>query len=192
MWIKGYSIMIERLIYKFVDNLGKSNNYNAQQIEQIKYILKVMLFEIIKLSLTVILFSIFGYFYESLFIIFLMAITKPFIGGYHEDTQVKCFIATIILVFFIIFLAEHSRLNLISCIMVNLLSIFSIYNRAPVIDKRMPISREDLIKRNRIIGLSVVLILSIVSIAIYKFTWIPQTIVWTILVQAILMFNKRI
>ena len=76
--------------------------------------------------------------------------------------------------------------------MVNLLSIFSIYNRAPVIDKRMPISREDLIKRNRIIGLSVVLILSIVSIAIYKFTWIPQTIVWTILVQAILMFNKRI
>ena len=184
--------MIEKLICKFVDNLGKSNNYNEQQIEQIKYTLKVMLFEIIKLSLTIIIFSIFGYFYESLFVIFLMSITKPFIGGYHEDTQVKCFIATVILVFFIIFLAEHSRLNLISCIMINLLSIFSVYNKAPVIDKKMPITREELIRRNRTIGISIVLILSIVSITIYKFTLISQTMVWTILVQAILMFNKRI
>lgn len=184
--------MVEELICKFADNLGKSNNYSEQQIEQIKYTLKVILFEIIKLSLTVILFSIFGYFYESLFVIFLMSITKPFIGGYHEDTQIKCFIATIILVFLIIFLAEHSRLSLISCIMVNLLSVFSIYNRAPVIDNRMPITRVELIRRNRTIGISIALILSIVSIAIYKFTWISQTIVWTILVQAILMFNKRI
>lgn len=182
--------MIERFIYKFVEDLGEYNNYSNEQIEQVKYTLKSIIFEVIKLSLTIIIFSILGYFKESLVAILAMCVTKPFIGGYHEDTQVKCFIATLILVFFIIFLSGHSRLNLMSCIILNLLSVFSIYNKAPVIDYRMPITREDLIKRNRIIGISSTLILAIVSIVLYKITWVSQIIVWTILVQAMLMFNK--
>lgn len=182
--------MIEKFIYKFVDDLGEYNNYSNEQIEQIKYTLKAIIFEVIKLSFTIIVFSILGYFKESFAIILLMSITKPFIGGYHEDTQVKCFIATLILVFFIIFLSQHSRLNLISIIILNLLSIFSIYNRAPVRDNRMPITRIDLIRRNRIIGISSILILAIVSIILYKIIWLSQIIVWTILVQATLMFNK--
>lgn len=182
--------MIERFIYKFVDDLGEYNNYSNEQIEQIKYTLKAIMFEVIKLSLTIIVFSILGYFKESLVTILVMSITKPFIGGYHEDTQVKCFIATLILVFFIVFLAQYSRLSFISCIILNLISIFSVYNKAPVIDDRMPITREDLIKRNRIIGISSILILAIASIILYKITWLAQIIVWTILVQAMLMFNK--
>lgn len=182
--------MIERFIYKFVEDLGEYNNYSNEQIEQVKYTLKSIIFEVIKLSLTIIVFSILGYFKESLVTILVMCITKPFIGGYHEDTQVKCFIATLILVFFIIFLSEYSRLNLMSCIILNLLSVFSVYNKAPVIDDRMPITREDLIKRNRIIGISSTLILAIVSIVLYKIPWASQIIVWTILVQAMLMVNK--
>jgi accessory gene regulator B len=181
---------MEKLIYKFVDNLGEYNNFTNEQIEQSKYALKVAIYELIKIFLIISIFSLLGYFKESALIIFIMLITKPFIGGYHEDTQIKCFIATFILVSFIIILSESNKLNLISCIILNLISVFSIYNKAPVIDARMPITREDLIRKNRKIGITNIIILALLSIIMFKVTWFSKIVVYTILVQAMLMFNK--
>ncbi|WP_411169979.1 accessory gene regulator B family protein [Clostridium sp. MB05] len=182
--------MVEKLIYRCVENLGEYNNYSNEQIEQSKYALKIIVYEFVKILLIISIFSALGYFKESLLIVFIMSITKPFIGGYHEDTQVKCFIATLILVTSIIFLFENNKLSLLSCIILNLISIFSVYNKAPVIDDRMPITREDLIKKNRRIGITIIVILSLLSIIMFRVIWTSQIIVWTILVQAILMFNK--
>ena len=50
--------MIEKLIYRFVDNLSEYNNYNEDQVEQIKYSLKVIVYELIKIILLIIIFSI--------------------------------------------------------------------------------------------------------------------------------------
>lgn len=182
--------MIEKLIYRFVDSLSEYNNYNEDQVEQIKYSLKVIVYELIKIILLITIFSILGYFKESLLILFIMSITKPFIGGYHEDTQLKCFTATLILIVIIIILFENNRLNLISSIILNLISIFSVYNKAPIINDKMPITREDLIRKNRKIGITNVVSLALLSLIMFKVKWISQIIVWTILVQAILMFNK--
>lgn len=182
--------MLEKLIYRFVDDLGRYNNYNNEQIEQVKYALKIFLYEIIKFVLIIFIFSVLGYFKESLLITFIMSVTKPFIGGYHEDTQIKCFIATVIVVMSIIILFKNNNLNLISCVILNLISIFSVYNKAPVVDSKMPITRKDIIKKNRKIGLINIIMLISFSIIIFKVKWASQIIVWTILVQAILMFNK--
>lgn len=76
-----------------------------------------------------------------------MSSIKPFIGGYHEDTQLRCFIATLIIVFSIIFLAKNNTLSFESCLILNFISIFSIYNKAPIINDKMPITRNDLIKK---------------------------------------------
>ncbi|GAA0816002.1 accessory gene regulator B family protein [Clostridium tertium] len=182
--------MIEKLIYRFVDSLSEYNNYNEDQVEQIKYSLKVIVYELIKIILLIIIFSILGYFKESLLILFIMSITKPFIGGYHEDTQLKCFTATLILIVIIIILFENNKLNLTSSSILNFISIFSIYNKAPIINDKMPITREDLIRKNRKIGITNVVLLALLSLIMFKVKWISQIIVWTILVQAILMFNK--
>ncbi|MDU2461240.1 MAG: accessory gene regulator B family protein [Clostridium sp.] len=182
--------MIEKLIYRFVDSLSEYNNYNEEQVEQIKYSLKVIVYELIKIILLIIIFSILGYFKESLLILFIMSITKPFIGGYHEDTQLKCFTATLILIVIIIILFENNKLNLTSSSILNFISIFSIYNKAPIINDKMPITREDLIRKNRKIGITNVVLLALLSLIMFKVKLISQIIVWTILVQAILMFNK--
>jgi len=187
---KGYYVMLENLIYSFIENIGEYNNYTVDQIDQAKYSLKLIVYEIIKMGLILLIFHFLGYFKESLLIISIMSITKPFIGGYHEDTQLKCFMATLILVLFILLLAKGTSIDFKNCIILNLISIFSIYNKAPIINEKMPITREDLIKRNRLIGLSVVFSLSILSIILFNVTWFSRIIVWTILVQAILMFNK--
>lgn len=95
-----------------------------------------------------------------------------------------------ILIVIIIILFENNKLNLTSSSILNFISIFSIYNKAPIINDKMPITREDLIRKNRKIGITNVVLLALLSLIMFKVKWISQIIVWTILVQAILMFNK--
>lgn len=182
--------MIEKLIYKFVDNIGEFNNFDNTQLEQAKYTFKVLIYEVTKLIILTIIFSLFGYFREIITILFIMSITKPFIGGYHEDTQLKCFMATLIISIGIIILMKFSDLSLLSLITLNLLIIFSVYNKAPIINDKMPITKDELIIKNRKLGISSVILFAITSIILFKISWLSQTIVWSLLVQTILMFNK--
>lgn len=182
--------MLESLIYKFVENIGNYNNYTSDQMEQAKYSVKIIVYEIIKVITIILVLSVSGYFKESILIIFIMSITKPFIGGYHEDTQLKCLTSTLLLTFIIIYLCKNNILSFKSSIILNSISIFSIYHQAPIINDKMPITRKDLILKNRLIGSINILILSILSIILFNINWFSEIIVWTILVQAILMFNK--
>lgn len=139
----------------------------------------------------IIIFSLIGYCKESIIIIGIMSITKPFIGGYHENTQIKCFIATMLITTGVILLGLNCKLNNISNCILILISLFSIYNTAPVLNNKMPITRLELIKRNRILGIIISLSVAISSILLYKHSELYEFITWTILFQSILMFNKR-
>lgn len=182
--------MLESLVYKFVENIGNYNNYTVDQMEQAKYSVKIIVYEVIKIIAVILVFSIFGCFEESIVIIFIMSITKPFIGGYHEDTQLKCLTSTLLLTFIIIYLSKNNILSFKSSIFLNSISIFSIYHQAPIINDKMPITKKNLISKNRLIGIINIFILSILSIILFNINLFSQIIVWTILVQAILMFNK--
>ena len=182
--------MLESLVYKFVENIGNSNNYTVDQMEQAKYSVKIIVYEAIKIIAVILVFSIFRCFKESIVIIFIMSITKPFIGGYHEDTQLKCLTSTLLLTFIIIYLSKNNILSFKSSIFLNSISIFSIYHQAPIINDKMPITKKNLISKNRLIGIINIFILSILSIILFNINLFSQIIVWTILVQAILMFNK--
>lgn len=184
--------MIEKLIYKFVDSIGEFNNFDDTQLEQAKYTFKIFIYEITKLIILTIIFALFGYLREIITILFIMSVTKPFIGGYHEDTQLKCFMATLVISICIIFLMKFSNLSLLSLITLNLLIIFSVYNKAPIINDKMPITKDALIIKNRKLGISAVILLAITSIILFKISWLSQILVWTLLVQTILMFNKYI
>lgn len=73
-----------------------------------------------------------------------MCIIRPFIGGYHENTQIKCFVATLILEIGILILSLQCNIGFISnCILISL-SIFCMWNQAPIINSKMPISRPQL------------------------------------------------
>lgn len=183
--------MFNKYINNIVKNIGEASNYNKEQFEIVEYVTKVILYEVIKILFILIVFSFIGYFKESLLIILIMSFTKPFIGGYHENTQIKCFIVTLLLVAVIIVLYENNKLGLQSCIILNLINIFVIYNKAPIINNKMLITKENLIKRNRNIAIINSIVLTFISIIMFRFKWISQIIVWTMLIQVILMFNKN-
>lgn len=182
---------MDKIIGDFVSNIARYNKYTTEQKEEIEYTLKIITYELIKILLLVCLFYLIGYVSECILILFIMGVTKPFIGGYHEDSQIKCFIATAILIGIIIQLSVNSNIGYIGCILLNLVSIFAIYNRAPVLNDKMPITKSALIKRNRKIGIVNTSILAIASIVLLSSTRLSQVIVWTICIQTMLMFNKN-
>ena len=182
--------MIDKIINWFIRDLQKHNNYNEIQVEQMKYFMKVTTYEFIKLVLVLLIFFLLGFFKECFVIIIFMMSTKPFTGGYHEDTQIKCFVGTLIIVSSIILISKNSNLDIVTCIILNLISIFCIYNQIPIINENMPLTKKKLIKRNRYIGIVNTLVFLVISIIMFNLKWFSQTIVWTCVVQVMLLFNK--
>lgn len=182
--------MVRKISKKVVEFVAQ-DNYTKEEKEEMDYVLRTILFESIKLISTIVIFSILGYFVESVIIISIMSLTKPFIGGYHEDTQLKCFIATMLLTAGILILSLNTSFTFWGNCIVLIICIFCIYNQAPVINPKMPITHPHLIQKNRDKGLCNVIVLGIVSIMLYKYSDYYLLITWTIVFQTILMFNKR-
>lgn len=183
--------MVGYISKKIINSISANEKYDGNQLEQMEYTLKILLNELIKMLLIIVVFSVLGYFREIIIIIVVMCAIKPFIGGYHEDTQIKCFIATTIIASAILILSLQCNLSFISnCILV-CISIFCIWNQAPIINSKMPITRAKLVRNNRIRGLSTSTILGALSVILYNYNNYYSIITWTILFEAILMFNKR-
>ena len=157
-----------------------------------EYVLRVMIFEFLKIAGLIILFSACGYFKESLTVIILFSTVRPYIGGYHETTQLRCFIVTLIITGFIIALSFNVDVNIYGEIILLIISIFAVYNQAPVLNPEMPISNEKNIRRNRVKGLTHFILWSILSVIIYKYLYIYSMIIlWSLVVNALYMFNRK-
>jgi len=182
---------LRKLIKSISALISINNNYTRDEEEQIEYALRILVFEILKTLGVIIIFSLMGYTTQAIIAIGVMSLIKPFIGGYHEDTQIKCFAATVLITSGIIYLSTNLRIDLISKSILNCIALFSIWHRAPVINSAMPITKPELIKKNRTVGILVAIILAIISTIFYKFSIISNTILWTLVFQVLLMFNKK-
>lgn len=182
--------MIKKFIEWLISDLSRHNNYTIQQKEEMNYVLTSLIYEITKAVLVLAVFYLLGYFKECLLILIYMIAIKPFTGGYHEENQKKCFLSTLIIIMLIIILSKTSNLNIISSIILSLISIFCIYNQVPIINPKMPLTKEKLIKKNRTIGIINTVIFIILSIIMFNIKWFSQIIVWTCVVQTMLLFNK--
>ncbi|MGL4800941.1 accessory gene regulator B family protein [Paraclostridium dentum] len=181
--------MLEKKLNYFVEDICKHNNFTEDKTNEIQYVMKVLMYEAIKFMIIIALFSTFGYFKEILLIVFTMSLVKPFTGGYHETSQKRCFIATVILSCFIIAISKNSELNYISAILISVVNIFSVYHQAPIINNYMPITKLSLIKKNKIISLVNYIILTIISIFIIEYRLYSNIILFTLTINVCLMFN---
>ncbi|WP_163215762.1 accessory gene regulator ArgB-like protein [Clostridium thermarum] len=178
------------LINKFATHLSEVNHYTKDEEEQIAYSLRIVVFELIKVLGVILFFSVAGYTAEVLIAILVMTSSKPFIGGYHEDNQVKCFVSTLLIIGSIIYLGNNIHMDIVPKLILNLVALFCIWNQAPVVNPKMPINREELLKRNRAVGMAVLLVCAVISLIFYRYTKVSNTMVWIIVFQALLMFNK--
>ena len=182
--------MIKKMCTNFV-NFICEDNFSDEDKEIMEYILRVMIFEFLKIAGNLIIFYFMGYLIEALIIMLSISLIKPFIGGYHCLTQIRCFFITFIINLFIILLSKSSTLNLISIIIILASSFMAIYHQAPVINEHMPLTKPELIKKNRKRGLINLTLISFITIVFYLYNiYYSNILAWSILSLALLMFNR--
>lgn len=175
----------------YIENICKYNNFSKVKTEEIKYVMNIMILEAVKMLILIFLYSLFGYTKEILSIVCVMIFIKPFTGGYHEDSQKRCFAATLFLCFLIIVLYKTSYLSIYSIVVLHLISIFSVYHQAPIVNAKMPLTRIDLIKKNKKVALFNSVIFFLISVIFYKYKVFSNIITWTVVINTCLMFNKK-
>ena len=112
-------------------------------------------------------------------------------GGYHEKTQIRCFITTLIIASMIIILSTRNELEFLSIVVLDLISIFIVYHRAPILNNDMPITKLELMNKNRIIAITMTILASVISLIMFKVGEYSEVIAWTMFIDASLMFNKK-
>jgi accessory gene regulator B len=182
--------MLENLFENLSASMAKANNYDKDQQEKIQYVMKTFVFEIVKLILIIAIFSFFGYNKEVLIILLVMTSTKPFIGGYHEDTQIRCFLSSVAITFAILAISLNSSLNIVSSAVISIICLICIWYRAPVLNPRMPMTKKELIMKNKIIGTSITAVFAVIALIFIKYNIYSDCITWTITFQTLLLFNK--
>ena len=73
--------MLRKKLDYFVEDICKYNNFTQDKTEEIQYVMRVMMYEIVKIITMIIVFSMLGYFKEVVLIIFTMSRVKTFTGG---------------------------------------------------------------------------------------------------------------
>lgn len=182
---------MRKLISITAHYISKINNYTKDQEQQVEYALKVFIFEALKTIGTFTVFCILGKPIYALVAIITMIITKPFIGGYHEDSQMKCFFSTVFIIGSVVYLSYNVDINLFGKIILGIVSLYCIWNQAPIVNSAMPITREDLLIKNRNIGIILSSVFIIIGLIFYRLEVVSNTITWMMIFQALLMFNKR-
>jgi accessory gene regulator B len=184
-------LALRKLIKSFAGYISTQNGYTEELEEQIEYALRITIFETLKILGVVIIFSILGHPVEAITAVAAMSIIRPFIGGYHEDTQLKCFAAVLVIVGCAIYLSINLQVDIISKLILSMGSLYCIWHQAPVVHPKMALTKPELIKRNRNVGLILTILFSIISISTYRYNSISNSILWIIVFQTLLMFNKR-
>lgn len=183
--------MVRKLLKISSNYILSGNNYTQEQQDEIEYALNVIFFELVKLLLLFIVFSFLGYIKECAIIAATTILCKPYLGGYHEDTQLKCLIASILIVGITIFLSYRTNLDLWSNCILNGFSLYCIWHQTPIINPQMPITKYSSLLRNRRTGILIVCFLISLSIVFYTFHSFADCITWSLLIQTMLMFNKN-
>ena len=179
------------LIRKIAERISRTNDYTRDEEEQVEYALRIFIFETLKFFGVIMVFSLLGYPQQAIVAIGTMSIVKPFIGGYHEDSQIKCFTVTLLVIGSIIYLSNSLSVNFIAKLILSSISLYCIWQQAPVINPSMQITRAELIKRNRAVGVSIAIGAVLISMILHRYTLVSNSILWTMVFQALLMFNKK-
>ena len=182
--------MIKEISEKFVEYIAE-DKCTMEETEELQYVVGVISYDLLKMSMVILIFWLAGYLVESMIIMIVMYFTKPYIGGYHEETQIRCLIANVLFTAGEILLSKQCSFSFFGNLILICACIFAIYNRAPVINPKMPMTRPELIHKNRVYGIRNSIVLGCISIFLYRYTPYYSLITWTLIIETLFLFNKR-
>lgn len=182
--------MIRKKIKGFAEYVCEYNGFSDEKKEEVVYTILLLYYEIIKILTLGIILAICGLGIEGGLVILVMITTKPFIGGYHEETHLRCFIFSFFQVFLILGLSNFIEIDNYGIILFAIILLLIVYKRAPIISEKMPITNKKLILKNKIKAIVIFVVWTIVALIINNNAQVGEMVLLTLIIQVLLMFNS--
>ena len=94
------------------DKIIANGNYDEETASNIRYGMVCTFSDLYKLVLYIVVFSLAGYFKEFILAFLPVFLLRPFIGGFHAKTEVRCLILSFVNIITVIILATFIPLNI--------------------------------------------------------------------------------
>ncbi len=173
------NILINKIYTVFTSSIALTE---TEQIK-LKYILEVLVNELIKLLLMLVFFTSLGYGSAFIFCFITLMIIRPMTGGFHMKGFWSCFVFSFSFFSLCILIAHFISLSYILqlCLFVFSMLVYGFF--APVIPKQRPKYPPDKMLRSKIISL-VIIILYFLIFNLYGGSFLRHGI-WVIVFQAV-------
>ncbi|MDR1700640.1 MAG: accessory gene regulator B family protein [Lachnoclostridium sp.] len=170
------------LIKNILGRIRSMNEYDEDDIDMMRYSLQSILWEVEKIIILLILFSLMGKTFISLVSMFALMSIRTNAGGYHSKSSLTCFLSTFFIFFFAIIVLPLIPLNTLGLLSVCGISFLITAVLAPIPSKE----RESLIKMKRstakVLALIMVVVWSVV-VFIFPESIYSKPILWSVFLQ---------
>lgn len=168
-----------------------TRDYEFSELEKakIEYTSKVLIGEITKILILLIFFSLLGKAIDLLYVLSSLILLRPFTGGFHNSTYIKCLIFTLLFTVTVLYISNILILSPIAIIIIAISELVIIFLKVPVYGHNRPTLSSNQCIKFKVIS-SVVVILHLLLFFLTKTNPYLQVAVWVHIIQLILLSLK--
>lgn len=183
--MKGNTVMNRWITNKFMKILliedGSITNV------KIGFYIETMLSEIEKIIIIIFVYGLLGFFKDIIVILSLMLMLRPYIGGTHKDTFKGCLLKTMFFSGIGILIARCIHTDIVLHIIATIILIYHIVKVGPVVSKYRPEYEGELLKRIKVKGVLMILILNVIYFCCNSILRNEVTVLMYMLILDVLM-----
>ncbi|GAA0182028.1 hypothetical protein SH2C18_44740 [Clostridium sediminicola] len=180
-------MQINNFIKSFSNIIAKKNLMSTGDISKTEYTIKTFFYEIVKISLLIILFAFWGHFDKFIFALILLTSIGYFSGGFHFYNNIYSFLFSVaFFIFAIVILPTIPFINnLYFYFVISYLSIIIIFYFSPIPSKSRPITSFKHKEKAKTLALSITLFWLVILFTFFYHSKFFTTGIWTIVLQSI-------
>lgn len=184
-------LVIENMIKSFVINnsmnlVKNNNNYNKEQLEEIKYGLESIYLLITKFVVIITISAVLGIFKEAIILLILFNILRVFAFGIHASKSIYCWISSIISFICIPLICKNFVFSNLFFIITSVICLIDFILYAPADTVKRPLINENKRKMYKIISIIFVLIYIILTFTIQNILF-KNLLIFALILETILI-----
>lgn len=188
------------MIYNFANKIAieflKKQSIKTEEKEIVTYGLFSIISKILYAFISFVVGALLDCFFESVCFYICFLFIKKYAGGFHAETEFKCFLVSSLSIIFSIleiFISKQSKLFLLVFLSLSMIFYLIIALFAPVPSIEKPLDKKELIRYSKISKIRVVILIAITFVSfIFKNTDICVAISAAIVLEGLLLIAGKI
>ncbi len=183
-------LLSDFFIARILNHIRSLQTYNETDIDRMRYSLQSLLWEIEKVIILFVLFTILGYQTDYLVALIILLTIRTNAGGYHSQNNLSCLVTTFLFFFLSVILLPLVPLNKIGMLLISGFSLMTSLLIAPLLslEKLNIFKKKDIITKK----IMTIILTSFWLAAVFFFHIYESIIIWIILLQNIQLLYEYI